>query len=120
MYSALRNSLIEKDSSFGVDLPFYPLKDVSYSLLHHKELKYRKYQLEPPGVDTIHFVYLNRDRLYTERGNNLYIYSLIDLSSPIARYSLGGWCYSAITNDNRLYLGGYKKLHLFEVASSIT
>ena len=66
------------------------------------------------------FVYLNGDRLYTERGKNLYVYSLSDLSSPIATYLLGENCYSAITTDNRLYLGGYNKLYIFEVASSIT
>jgi hypothetical protein len=106
MYSALRNSLIEKDSSFEVDLPISPLKDVSYSLLHHKELKYTKYQLEPAGDDSIYFVYLNGERVYTERGENLYVYSLSNPSSPIATYLLGDKCYSAITTDNRLYLGG--------------
>jgi hypothetical protein len=92
MYSALRNSLIEKDSSFEVDLPFYPLKDVSYSLLHHRELKSTKYQLEPAGDSAIAFVYLNGDRLYTKRGKNLHVYSLSELSSPIATYLLGGEC----------------------------
>jgi hypothetical protein len=56
IYSALRNSLIEKDSSFEVDLPIFRVKDVSYSLLHHNEIKSTKYQLEPAGDDTIHFV----------------------------------------------------------------
>jgi len=75
MYSALRNSLIEKDSSFIVDLP-YSLEDaVSYSLLHHKELTSAISQVDlPAGDGDIFFVYLNGDRLYTERGYNLYVY----------------------------------------------
>jgi hypothetical protein len=119
----LRNSLIEKDSSFKVDLPSKPLEDaaVSYSLLHHKELIYTISQVEPAGSDYVAFVYLNGDRLYTERGKNLYVYSLSDLYSPIATYPLGGdYCYSGIITDNRLYLGGEKGLHIFEVSDSTT
>jgi hypothetical protein len=46
------------------------------------------------------------------------VYSLSDPSSPIATYPLGGWCYSGIITDNRLYLGGEKKLHIFEVMTT--
>ena len=74
----------------------------------------------PAGGGDVCFVYLNGDRLYTERGENLYVYSLSDLSSPIATYPLGGRCRSGIITDNRLYLGGYYKLHIFEVTTSIT
>jgi hypothetical protein len=120
MYFALRNSLIEKDSSFIADLP-YSLEDaVSYSLLHHEELTSTISQVDLPGDDKVYFVYLNGDRLYTGRGYNLYVYSLSDLSSPIATYPLGDRCFSGIINDNRLYLGGKKKLHIFEVTTSIT
>jgi hypothetical protein len=123
MYSTLRNSLIDKDSSFTEDLPIL-LEDaaVSYSLLHHKELTSTVSQVDlPAGNDDIAFVYLNGDRLYTERGKNLYVYSLSDLYSPIATYPLGGECYSGIITDNRLYLGGgEKKLHIFEVSDSTT
>jgi hypothetical protein len=72
MYSALRNSLIEKDSSFKADLP--SLEDVSYSLLHHEELTSTISQVEPAGDDYVFFVHLNGDRLYTVRGENLYVY----------------------------------------------
>ena len=75
----------------------------------------------PAGYYKVYFVYLNGDRLYTEIGYNLYVYSLSDLSSPIATYPLAsGQCHSGIITDNRLYLGGGKKLHIFEVATSIT
>jgi hypothetical protein len=121
MYSALRNSLIEKDSSFIVDLPFSLEDGVSHSLLHHDELTSTISQVDlPAGDDTVCFVYLNGDRLYTERGKNLYVYSLSDLYSPIATYLLGGYSYSGIITDNRLYLGGGKKLHIFEVSDSIS
>jgi hypothetical protein len=105
MYSTLRNSLIDKDSSFTEDLPIL-LEDISYSLLHHKALTSTISQVEPAGNDGVAFVYLNGDRLYTERGKNLYVYSLSDLYSPIATYPLGGGCASGIITDNRLYLGG--------------
>jgi hypothetical protein len=65
-------------------------------------------------------VYLNEDRLYTERGNNLYVYSFSELSRPIATYPLGSGCRSGIIYDNRFYLGEDKKLHIFEVNLSIT
>jgi hypothetical protein len=76
--------------------------------------------VEPAGDDAVAFVYLNGDRLYTERGKNLYVYSLSDLYSPIATYPLGGYCFSGIITDNRLYLRGGKKLHIFEVSASIS
>jgi hypothetical protein len=120
-YSALRNSLIEKDYSFKVDLP--SLEDaVSYSLLHHEELTSTISQVNLRGDYTLFFVYLNGDRLYTEISENLYVYSLSDLFSliAIASYPLGDWCCSGIIADNRLYLGGGKKLHIFEVTTSIT
>ena len=74
--------------------------------------------MEPAGDDKVYFVYLNGYRLYTERGKNLYVYSLSDPSSPIATYPLGGWCYSGIIAGNRLYLAGEKKLHIFEVITT--
>ena len=70
-YSALRNSLIEKDSSFEVDLLLELEDRVSYSLLHHEELNSTISQVDLPGDDTLFFVYLNGDKLYTERYENL-------------------------------------------------
>ena len=122
MYSALRNSLIEKDSSFEEDLPILLENPVvSYSLLHHKELNSTISQVDlPAGDGYVAFVYLNGDRLYTVRGKNLYVYSLSDLYSPIATYPLRGRCFSGIITDNRLYLGWGRKLHIFEVSASTT
>jgi hypothetical protein len=74
----------------------------------------------PAGDYGVCFVYLNEDRLYTEIGDNLYVYSLSDLYYPIATYPLGGTCRSGIITDNRLYLGGKKKLHVFEVSTFIS
>ena len=120
MYFALRNSLIEKDPSFKVDLP-YSLKDISYSILHYEKLSCAISKVDLPGVsDRVFFVYLNRDRLYTERSKNLYVYSLSNLLTPIATYPIGSRCWSGIINENRLYLGGEKKLHIFEATTSIT
>jgi hypothetical protein len=113
MYSALRNTQTKNDSSFIVDLP-YSLEDaVSYSLLHHKKLTSTISQLDLSAGDEVLFVYLDGDRLYTERSKNLYVYSFSDPSSPIATYHLGVKCVSGIIIDHRLYLGGKKKLHIF-------
>jgi hypothetical protein len=69
------------------------------------------------GVD---FVYLWGDRLYTEADKTLYVYSVSDLTSPSATYPLDTLCYSGLITDNRLYLGGIYKLHIFEVSPSLT
>jgi hypothetical protein len=51
----------------------------------------------------------------------LYVYSLNDLTSPSATYPLGGYFYSsALITDNRLYIGGFLALHIFQVTSSLT
>ena len=66
-------------------------------------------------------MHLCGDRLYTEIDKNLNVYSMSDLTSPIANYPLGGRCYSAlITDDHHLYLGGHFKLHVFEMTESLT
>jgi hypothetical protein len=57
--------------------------------------------------------------LYTEVGETLYIYSANDLSSPIASYHLSERCISGIATEDRLYLGGGERLHVFEVTDSM-
>ncbi len=96
MYPALRNPLIEKNSSFKADLT-YSLEDrVSYSLLHHKELPSAISLVDLPARydNEVFFIYLNEDRLYSEVNGTLYVSSVSELSSPIATYTLGGgwWC----------------------------
>ena len=77
--------------------------------------------MELAGNDYVPFVYLNGYRLYTERGWKLYVYSMSDLSSPIATYPASGGSSSCIITDNHLYLGGgYGKLHIFEINTSIS
>jgi hypothetical protein len=58
--------------------------------------------------------------LYTAADDTLYVYLLSDLTSPSATYPLRGECYSALITENRLYLGGAGKLHIFEVTPSLT
>jgi hypothetical protein len=58
--------------------------------------------------------------LYTEADKTLYVCSVDDLTSPSATYPVGDWCYSALITENRLYLGGIYKLHIFEVTPSLT
>jgi hypothetical protein len=74
----------------------------------------------PESPDYVAIAYLLGDRLYTETDETLYVYSLSDLTSPCATYPVGGKCYSALITDNRLYLGGVGKLHIFEVTPSLT
>ena len=48
------------------------------------------------------------------------MHSVTDLTSPSATYPLGYSCYSALIIENRLYLGGVRELHIFEVTPSLT
>jgi hypothetical protein len=68
----------------------------------------------------VSFLYLWGDRLYTEVDETLYVYSVGDLTSPSATYPLGDFCYSGLITENRLYLGGIRKLLIFEVTPSLT
>ena len=58
--------------------------------------------------------------MYTEADETLYVYSFSNLTSPSATYPLGDKCYSALISENRLYLGGVNKLHIFEVTPFLT
>jgi hypothetical protein len=58
--------------------------------------------------------------LYTEVDKTLYVYSVYDFSSPSASYPLQEFCNSGLITENRLYLGGHYKLHIFEVTPSLT
>ena len=74
----------------------------------------------PESTNWVCFVYLWGDRLFTEVDKTLHVYSVSDLTSPSASYPLGDFCWSGLITDNRLYLGGDKKLHIFEVTPSLT
>jgi hypothetical protein len=74
----------------------------------------------PKSGYTVYFVHLSRDRLYTEAGKTLHVYSISDHRSPIATYPLDSQCYSGMIIDDRLYLGGNYKLHVFKVSTSLT
>ena len=74
----------------------------------------------PESANFVRFVYLWGGRLYTEVDKTLYVYSMGDLTSPSATYPLGDFIFSGLISDNRLYLGGEYKLHIFEVTPSLT
>jgi hypothetical protein len=75
----------------------------------------------PDSTRGVSFVYLWGDRLYTEANQTLYVYSVGDLTSPSASYPKLDNCYSAlITENHRLYIGGFNKLHIYEVTPSLT
>jgi hypothetical protein len=62
-------------------------------------------------------VHLSGGRLYASIHNILYVYSESDLTSPIANYSLdeGNACCYGLIADNCLYIGGYTRIHVFEI-----
>jgi hypothetical protein len=89
---------------------------------HILELPRKLSQLDlTEKTNKVKFVYLHGDRLYTEAGETLYVYSVADVSSPLATFPLDDHCFSGIICDSRLYLGTENmKLHIFEVTSSPT
>ena len=93
---------------------------VSRSLLHRKDLPCTKTQVDIHDNDSVFFVYLSQDKLYTQTDETLYVYSLDHLTSLCKTYPLDDKCTSALITDNRLYLGGVRKLHIFEVTPSLT
>ena len=64
-------------------------------------------------------MYLHGDRLYTEVNNDLRVYLINDLTSPIASYPLNGQSFSCLVSDNRLYINGGSILYVFEVSTSL-
>jgi hypothetical protein len=93
---------------------------VTRSLLHRNDLPCTTSQVDLPSKNYVTFVYLSEEKLYTEADKTLYVYSLSDLTSPCATYPLDSKCYSGLITENRLYLGGWMKLHIFEMTPSLT
>jgi hypothetical protein len=93
---------------------------VSRSLLHRNVLPCSTSQVDLPGNFGVRFVYLSEDKLYTQENKTLYVYSLGEITSPSATYLLDTRCCSALITENRLYLGGKCRLHIFEVTPSLT
>jgi hypothetical protein len=90
------------------------------SLLHRKDLPCTTSHVDLPDNDRVNFVYLSEEKLYTQANKTLYVYSMGDLTSPSATYKLGDDCFSALITESRLYLGGIRQLHIFELTSSLT
>ena len=93
---------------------------VSRSLLHRNDLPSTTFQADLPESDYVFFIYLSEDRLYTEANYTLNVYSLCYFTCPLSTYRLDTRCLSALITENRLYLGGYYELHIFEVTPSLT
>jgi hypothetical protein len=60
--------------------------------------------------------------LYTAGDQTLYVYSVSDLTYPIATYQIDEdeKCFSVIITETYLYLGGIRKLQVYEVTTSLT
>ena len=55
-------------------------------------------------------------KVYASIDYTLYVYWERNLRYPIASYSLGkDGIIDGINDENRLYLGGYKHMHVFEI-----
>lgn len=122
LFFELRKSMIYKDIAVKKDKASL-LVNVPLAISKFIELPSGISMIDfPESIDPVWFVYLWGDRLYTETNYTLYVYSLTNLSSPSASYTLGynENVYSALITNNRLYVGGTKKLHIFEVTSSPT
>jgi len=70
-----------------------------------KDLPFTSSKIDLPEADYVNFVLISEDKLYGGSNSNLYIYSLSDLTSPIATIPIER-IFSCILIDNRLYLGG--------------
>ena len=64
-------------------------------------------------------MYLNGDKLFIGKDETLYVYLMIDPTTPVASYSLSSECYSGEIFDNRLYLGGKNYLKIFDITISL-
>ena len=63
---------------------------------------------------------MSEDRLYTVGNDTLYVYSMSDLTSPIATYKAPSFCGSALIADNRLFLGGNSiQIIVYEISTSL-
>ena len=92
------------------------------ALLHIEDLpcKLAQVNFAEKGDNEISFVHLYGDRLYLGSGENLYVYSVNDYSSPIARYPIKGYCKSGLIAENLLFLGGSNDLRVFRLTNSLT
>ena len=70
-----------------------------------KDLPCTSSKINLPRADFVNFVLINEDRLYGGSDSILFIYSLSDLTSPIAMIRIQR-IYSCIIIDKSLYLGG--------------
>jgi hypothetical protein len=93
---------------------------VSRTLLHINDLYCEISVINPPAMGCwIRFVYLNGEKLYAVANETLYVYLMIDTTSPVATYSLSSDCYSGEIFNNRLYLGGKNYLDIFDITTSL-
>lgn len=77
------------------------------ALQHIEQLRCTNSAVELPGSgEKVRLVLLGLDRLYTEVDRTLYVYSLSELTSPIAIYHLFGNCWCGLVADKTLFLGG--------------
>jgi hypothetical protein len=73
------------------------------ALKHIELMPFTRSQIELPGH--AEFVLLSGDRVYAGLDKTLYVYSVRQLTHPVATYSLEDRCRSAIFVEKRLYLG---------------
>jgi len=64
-------------------------------------------------------VCLSGDRVYISVYKTLYVYPVSKPRRRIGTYQLDDYIYSAEIIGNRLYLGSYSKLFIFEVTQSL-
>jgi hypothetical protein len=80
---------------------------------HHRVIS--SVELPTSGVK-VSFVCISEERLYTSSYKTLYVYSMSDLSLPIASYYFPtGGCLSGLIANNFLFLGSFQKIIVYEI-----
>ena len=109
---------------------FVAALNLSEDVLEHiQELPFTISKVELPDIgNDVHLLLVSGDRLYTEADKTLYVYSLSDLTSPIATYDISGVCFSGLIADNRLFIAFsdrksyqyFMQIIICEISTSLT
>ena len=91
------------------------------ALEHIEELPRTTSKVElPRSRDAVFLVLLSGDRLYTSEFGTLNVYSVSDLTSPIASFDLPENCISGLIANNCLFLGASNCIIVYEISASLT
>ena len=94
------------------------------ALEHIDQLPNTISKFELPGIDYgyVNFLLLSGDRMYTSADKILFVFSVSDLSSPIATYDLPSSYSKVLISDNCLFLGASNTYYItvIEITTSLS